>query len=55
MMRDFLEREARPFETNAETLDGLHAPPEEGFLTAMLSADSSKPPPQLLQIASLTL
>jgi hypothetical protein len=55
MMRDFLETEPRPFDANAETLDGLNAPPEEGFLAAILAADSSKPPPQLLQLASLTV
>jgi hypothetical protein len=55
MMREFLTTEARPLEVDNDTLDDLNPSPEEGFLTAMLSTDSAKPPPRLLQLTSLHL
>jgi hypothetical protein len=55
MMREFLTTEALPLEVDNETLEDLNPPPEEGFLEAMLTIDSSTPPPRLLQLASLHL
>jgi hypothetical protein len=55
MTKDFLQRETKPFNANAEALENLNSAPEEGFLAAMLAAGSSKPPTRLLQLTSLTI
>jgi hypothetical protein len=55
MMREFLTTEALPLDVDNDALDDLNPPPEEGFLAAMLAADSAKPPPRLLQLTSLHL
>jgi hypothetical protein len=55
MTQEFLELEAAPFDASSEALDKLNRPPEEGFLAAMLAAESSKPPQRLLQLSSLKL
>jgi hypothetical protein len=55
MVQEFLEREARPFNADSETLEKLNQPPDEGFVAAMLSSESSKPPPRLLQLSALKL
>jgi len=59
MMLDFLKARPTPFDPArldfGAALESLSAPPDEGFLTALLAPGSPAPPAELIQIGSMRL
>jgi hypothetical protein len=57
MMREVLDTETghleEPGDPGAALLEGLAAPPEEGFLVSLIDPETPNPPAQLLRIGSL--